>query len=78
MKGEAIGEGFIDRDLRDSQYIAKKAKAMLHEVCRNIVSTTGSVTQRLREDWDLVNVMQELNLEKYRKQLLTEMVERGW
>jgi CRISPR-associated endonuclease Csn1 len=76
MKGEAIGEGFIDRDLRDSQYIAKKAKAMLHEVCRNIVSTTGSVTQRLREDWDLVNVMQELNLEKYRKQLLTEMVEK--
>jgi CRISPR-associated endonuclease Csn1 len=76
MQGDAIGEGFIDRDLRDSQYIAKKAKDMLHEVCRNIVSTTGSVTQRLREDWDLVNVMQELNLEKYRKQLLTEMVEK--
>lgn len=76
MKGDAIGEGFIDRDLRDSQYIAKKAKAMLHEVCRNIVSTTGSVTQRLREDWGLVNVMQELNLEKYRKQMLTEMVEK--
>nr|WP_218134422.1 type II CRISPR RNA-guided endonuclease Cas9 [Mucilaginibacter gossypii] len=76
MKGDAIGEGFIDRDLRDSQYIAKKAKTMLHEVCRTIVSTTGSVTQRLREDWDLVNVMQEINLEKYRKQLLTEMVEK--
>lgn len=76
MEGGAIGVGFIERDLRDSQYIAKKAKAMLHEICRNIVSTTGSVTQRLREDWDLVNVLQELNLEKYRKQMLTEMVEK--
>jgi CRISPR-associated endonuclease Csn1 len=76
MKGENIGEGFIERDLRDTQYIAKKAKAMLHEVCRNVVTTTGSITDRLREDWDLVNVMQELNMEKYRKLGLTEMIEK--
>ena len=25
MKGSDIGEGFIERDLRESQYIAKKA-----------------------------------------------------
>jgi CRISPR-associated endonuclease Csn1 len=76
MKGDSIGEGFIERDLRDSQYIAKKAKAMLHEVCRNVVTTTGSITERLREDWDLVNVMQELNIDKYRKLGLTEMIEK--
>src|SRR6202012_3253553 len=76
MPGIAIGEGFIERDLRDTQYIAKKAKTMLHEVCRSVVTTTGSITERLREDWDLVNLMQELNLDKYRKLGLTEMVEK--
>jgi len=76
MKASEIGEGFIDRDLRDSQYIAKKAKQMLLEVCRTVSSTTGSVTAKLREDWDLVNVMQELNFDKYKKLGLTELAEK--
>jgi len=71
-----IGDGFIERDLRDSQYIAKQAKNMLYDVTRSVVSTSGSITERLREDWDLVNIMQELNLEKFRKLGLTEMVEK--
>ncbi|MEJ7701409.1 MAG: hypothetical protein WKF71_17445 [Pyrinomonadaceae bacterium] len=53
MKAVELVEGFIERDLRDTQYIAKKAKQMLQEVCRSVLSTTGSVTNRLREDWDL-------------------------
>ena len=76
MKVSEIGEGFIDRDLRDSQYIAKKAKQMLEDVCRTVTTTTGSVTDRLREDWDLINVMQELNFDKYKKLGLTEMIEK--
>jgi CRISPR-associated endonuclease Csn1 len=76
MKAEEIGEGFIERDLRDSQYIARKAKQMLHEICRTVVTTTGSVTDRLREDWDLINIMQELNIDKYRRLGLTEMIEK--
>lgn len=75
-KSEEIGKGFIERDLRDSQYIAKKARQMLLEICRTVTPTTGSVTDRLREDWDLVNVMQELNLDKYRKIGLTEKIEK--
>ena len=75
MKGTDIGEGFIARDLRDTQYIAKKAKEMLGTIVRNVVSTTGSVTDRLREDWQLVDVMQELNWEKYDKLGLTEIIE---
>lgn len=69
-----IGEGFIERDLRNSQYIAKKARQMLLEICRHVVPTTGAITDRLREDWGLVNVMQELNIDKYRKLGLTEQV----
>ena len=76
MKGTEIGEGFIERDLRDSQYIAKKAKEMLEEICRTVISTSGSVTAKLREDWDLINVMQELNFEKYKKLGLTEIIEK--
>jgi CRISPR-associated endonuclease Csn1 len=75
MEGINIGEGFIERDLRDSQYIAKKAKSMLHEICRKVVTTTGSITDKLRDDWGLVNIMQELNIDKFRKQGLTEMLE---
>lgn len=77
LKKEAeIGDGFIERDLRESQYIAKKAKEMLFKITRSVVSTSGSITDRLREDWDLINVMKELNLPKYRSLGLTEMQER--
>ncbi|WP_339755260.1 type II CRISPR RNA-guided endonuclease Cas9 [Algoriphagus aquimarinus] len=75
-KETEIGDGFIERDLRDSQYIAKKAKNMMYEISRSVLSTTGSVTNRLREDWDLINIMQQLNLEKFQKLGLTEMVEK--
>jgi CRISPR-associated endonuclease Csn1 len=75
-KETEIGDGFIERDLRDSQYIAKKAKNILYEISRSVLSTTGSVTNKLREDWDLINIMQELNFEKFKKLGLTEMVEK--
>ncbi|MFY8136912.1 MAG: type II CRISPR RNA-guided endonuclease Cas9, partial [Flavobacteriales bacterium] len=75
-RSEEIGDGFIDRDLRDSQYIAKQAKKMLFEITRSVVSTSGSITDRLREDWGLINIMQELNIEKYRALGLTERVEK--
>ncbi|WP_018626154.1 type II CRISPR RNA-guided endonuclease Cas9 [Niabella aurantiaca] len=71
-----IGDGFIERDLRESQYIAKKAKNILHSICRRVVSTSGEITARLREDWGLVNVMQEINLPKFRALGLTEMIEK--
>ena len=65
MTAEDIPSDFIERDLRNSQYIAKKAKEMLFEVFSTVVSTSGSITAKLREDWDLINVMKELNFPKY-------------
>ena len=76
LRSSEIGEGFIERDLRDSQYIAKKARQMLLEICKTVVPTTGSITSRLREDWGLINIMQELNFDKYKKLGLTEMIEK--
>jgi CRISPR-associated endonuclease Csn1 len=75
MKGADIPTDFINRELRDTQYIAKKAKAILGELVRNVISTGGSITSRLREDWQLVDVMQELNWDKYEKLGLTEIIE---
>ncbi len=76
-KGSEIGEGFIERDLRDTQYIAKKAKEILFGITNSVISTSGRITDKLREDWNLVNTMKELNLEKYRKLGLTEMIENS-
>jgi len=72
MQEADIPSGFIERDLRDSQYIAKKAREILEDLVKFVVPTTGAVTDRLREDWQLINVMQELNWDKYDKLGLTE------
>lgn len=72
MREADIPSGFIERDLRDSQYIAKKAREILESVVKHVVPTTGAVTSRLRDDWQLVDVMKELNWEKYDKLGLTE------
>lgn len=75
MRGKDIPTDFINRDLRDTQYIARKAKSILEELVRNVISTSGSITDRLREDWQLIDVMQELNWDKYDKLGLTEIIE---
>lgn len=72
MKEADIPSDFLQRDLRDSQYIARKAREILEEMVPFVVTTTGSVTSRLREDWQLVNLMQELNWDKYNALGLTE------
>lgn len=71
---EHIQTDFINRDLKETQYISKKAKELLEEYVRVVVVTTGSVTSRLREDWGLVDVLKELNIPTYRKQELIKNV----
>lgn len=75
VKEADIPSGFIERDLRDTQYIARKAREILSELVKTVVPTTGSVTDRLREDWQLIDIMQELNWEKYHALGLTEIIE---
>lgn len=74
MREQDIPKDFIDRDLRDSQYIARKACEILESMVRTVEPTTGSVTDRLREDWQLVDVMKELNWDKYDRLGLTETI----
>ncbi|MCQ2192163.1 MAG: type II CRISPR RNA-guided endonuclease Cas9 [Paludibacteraceae bacterium] len=72
MTEKDIPSGFIERDLRDSQYIAKKAREILEDLVRVVMPTCGAITDRLREDWQLVDIMKELNWDKYDKLGLTE------
>ena len=75
MAEQDIPDGFIERDLRNTQYIAKKALSMLNEISHRVVATSGSVTDKLREDWQLIDVMKELNWEKYKALGLVEYFE---
>lgn len=60
-----LKDGFIARDLNDTRYISRKAKEILESLVRDVVATSGEVTARLRNDWQLVDVMKELNMDKY-------------
>ncbi|HZH87494.1 MAG TPA: type II CRISPR RNA-guided endonuclease Cas9 [Brumimicrobium sp.] len=65
MTASEIPEDFLNRDLGISAYIARQAVQLLRSVSRTIVPTTGQITAKLREDWGLINVLQELNWNKY-------------
>lgn len=57
----------LNRDLGLTQYINRKAYEILGTITRKVVPTTGSITSRLRDDWQLVDVLQELVWDKYDK-----------
>lgn len=71
LTNETIPEDFINRQLNETQYIAVKAKEILFEICRNVYTTNGAITDRLRNDWGLTDIMKELNFEKYQLAGLT-------
>lgn len=71
LTNENIPENFIQRQLNETQYISKKAREILLDICRNVYTTTGSITDKLREDWGLVDIMKELNFSKYQLAGLT-------
>lgn len=70
-QAENLDQKFTNRDLQNTAYIAKKAKELLLQVTRNVTVTSGKITARLRSDWGLINILQELNWDKYEKQGLT-------
>ena len=72
-----LPKDFLNRDLVNSQYIARKACEILESYVRVVMPTTGSVTAKLREDWQLIDVMKELNLKKYSDAGLTHEEQHG-
>lgn len=76
MPASELPTDFIERQLRESQYIAKKAKEILQTICHNVYSTSGSITDFLRHLWGWDEVLHTLNFKRYQAAGLTEMVER--
>jgi CRISPR-associated endonuclease Csn1 len=65
-KGEDIPSDFVERMKKDSQYIAKETVSLLKTICPKTYTTTGQITDFLREKWGLKEVLQEVGLHKYR------------
>ena len=60
-----IKGGFIERDLGETQYISRKAREILEDLVCVVTPTTGKITDKLREDWGLIDIMKQLNFDKY-------------
>ena len=74
MTKAEIPDDFLNRDLGNSAYIARKSAQILVDITRNVNLTSGTITSKLREDWELVDVLKELNFEKYKLLGLTYSV----
>lgn len=61
-----LWETFIERQLRLSQYIARKAQEILMQGCRNVYSTSGTITDLVRHTWGYDTIIHDLNLQRYR------------
>ncbi|MBP6355912.1 MAG: type II CRISPR RNA-guided endonuclease Cas9 [Paludibacter sp.] len=75
MSEDKIPDNFIDRQLRESQYIARKAREILQTICHNVWATSGTITAELRHLWGWDEITMNLQFEKYKQLGLTEIVE---
>lgn len=67
---DEIPESFIERQLNDSRYISRVVKSLLsnivreegeeEETAKNVVVSSGAVTSRLKNDWGLNNIWNDL------------------
>jgi CRISPR-associated endonuclease Csn1 len=70
--GSDVGSGFLSRQMKDTQYVVTEAVKRLKTISPSVRTTTGSVTDLLRDQWELNHVLQELVLPKYQKIGATE------
>ncbi len=75
MKAEDIPQDFINRDLRLTQYISRKAMEILRQVCRDVTASSGSVTDFIRHTWGYDQILENINFERYKTGDLTEFRE---
>ncbi len=64
-----VPEDPINRELKDTQYINKKLREKLAEIVgyNKVWTTTGAVTDILRESWSLNDVMKEILRPRYKE-----------
>ena len=79
---EDIPDGFIERQLNDSRYISKLVKGLLSNIVReklpngdyeqeavskNLISCNGSITDRLKKDWGMNDVWNNIILPRFHR-----------
>ena len=77
LLSEDIPEDFIHRQLNDTRYISKFVKGLLSNIVRNeneqeatsknLISVTGSITSKLKQDWGLNEKWNELIQSRFEK-----------
>jgi CRISPR-associated endonuclease Csn1 len=70
-----LWESFINRQLRETQYISKKSIEILGKISNNVFVTEGGVTAELRKLWGWNDVLMNLQLPKYKELGQTEWKE---
>ena len=75
MTASAIPEDFIDRDLRQTQFISRRSMEILSKAIRNVYASSGVVTDFFRHAWGYDTILHDLNLPRYEEAGLTEDVE---
>lgn len=70
-----IPDDFIERDLRQTQYITRKSMEILSGAIRNVFASSGLVTDFFRHAWGYDTILEDINLPRYESAGLTEEVE---
>lgn len=65
MPDDKIPQDFVERQLKETQYITKKARELLVLITRDVITTTGIITDKLKENWGLDDLLKQINLERY-------------
>lgn len=71
-----IPQNMIARQLRETQYVARKSKEILEQVCKNVWSTTGSITSYLRRLWGWDDILMNLQLNRI-KEFIPKPLDEG-
>ena len=64
-EAKQLSTDFISRQLRETQYITKQVRLELDKICRKVTVTTGQITDYLRHQWGIDEVLKTVNFEKY-------------
>lgn len=75
MSASDIPEDFIERDLRETQYITRKSMEILSMAIRNVRASSGLVTDFFRHAWGYDTILHEINLPRYEAAGLAEQVD---
>ena len=58
---EKFNDDFIQRQLNDTRYISREAKAYLQKVCEEVKVAPGALTANLRDKWGLNSILSDLD-----------------